>query len=159
MNKTSIILFVIAYAIVFIFGCQPAEKQEKEQIKYPNIILIMSDDQGWGDVGYNGHPHLKTPHLDEMASNGAQFNRFYAAAPVCPPTRASVLTGSHPYRMGIHFANVGHIPQQEITLPEILNAEWYATGHFGKWHLRTMNKFLNGKNLRSNHLKTIRTNI
>lgn len=82
----------------------------------PNIILCMTDDQGWGDTGYNGHPILKTPHLDEMAAEGLQFNRFYAAAPVCSPTRGSCLTGRHPYRYGIFFANVGHLPAEEFCL-------------------------------------------
>ena len=69
----------------------------------PNIILVMSDDQGWGQVGYMGHPHLKgkTPQLDAMAESGIRFNRFYAAAPVCSPTRASVLTGRVPARTGV----------------------------------------------------------
>ena len=71
----------------------------------PNIILIMADDQGWGDVGYNGHPYLKTPHLDAMAQNGAVFTRFYSAGSVCSHTRASVMTGRHPSRMGICSAN------------------------------------------------------
>ena len=59
----------------------------------PNIILVMSDDKGWGQTGYMAHPILKTPNLDAMAVNGLRFNRFYAGAPVCSPTRASVLTG------------------------------------------------------------------
>ena len=62
----------------------------------PNVILVMADDQGWGDTGYNGHPVVKTPNLDAMANDGLVFNRFYAAAPVCSPTRGSVLTGRHP---------------------------------------------------------------
>ncbi|SVD96039.1 uncharacterized protein METZ01_LOCUS448893, partial [marine metagenome] len=68
--------------------------------KRPNIILAMADDQGWGDMGYMGHKVLKTPVFDEMAKTGLRFDRFYAAAPVCSPTRASVLTGRHPNRMG-----------------------------------------------------------
>ena len=81
-----------------------AEKSVTEN--KPNIILIMADDLGWGDVGYNGHPRILTPNLDDMASKGAQFNRFYAAAPVCSPTRGSCLTGRNPYRYGIFTANV-----------------------------------------------------
>jgi len=91
-------------------------------------------------VGYQGHPHLQTPHLDSMAANGLVFDRFYAAAPVCSPTRGSVLTGRHPFRYGIFYANVGHLPAEEITLPEILEEKGYATGHFGKWHLGMMDK-------------------
>ncbi|MHC4505715.1 MAG: sulfatase-like hydrolase/transferase, partial [Planctomycetota bacterium] len=64
----------------------------------PNIILCMTDDQGWGDTGYNGHPHLKTPNLDAMAAAGIRFDRFYAAHPLCSPTRASCLSGRSPVR-------------------------------------------------------------
>ena len=100
----------------------------------PNIVLVMADDQGWGDVGYNGHPVLKTPHLDALAAAGLRFDRFYAAAPVCSPTRASVLTGRHPNRMGCF--QWGHtLRPQEVTLAEALKAVGYTTGHFGKWHL------------------------
>ena len=70
----------------------------------PNIVLAMTDDQGWGDTGYNGHPVLKTPHLDEMASRGLRFDRFYAGSPVCSPTRGSCLTGRHPFRYGLDWA-------------------------------------------------------
>jgi arylsulfatase A-like enzyme len=106
--------------------------------KRPNIILCMTDDQGWGDTGYNGHPVLKTPHLDRMAGEGLRFDRFYAGAPVCSPTRGSCLTGRHPYRYGVFFANVGHMPKEEITLAEVLKGQGYTTGHFGKWHLGTL---------------------
>ncbi|MCL4117338.1 UNVERIFIED_CONTAM: hypothetical protein GTU68_007678 [Idotea baltica] len=106
----------------------------------PNIILLMADDQGWGDVAYNGHPFLKTPNLDAMASAGARFNRFYAASAVCSPTRASVITGRHPLRFGICSANCGHIKEEELTLGELLREQGYRTGHFGKWHLGTLTK-------------------
>lgn len=100
----------------------------------PNVLLVMSDDQGWGDVGYNGHPHIKTPHLDAAAASGLRLDRFYAAAPSCSPTRASVLTGRHPNRMGVF--SWGHLLRpQERTLAEVLHQAGYATGHFGKWHL------------------------
>ena len=102
--------------------------------KRPNIVLVMSDDQGWGDVGYNGHPHLQTPNLDAAAASGLRLDHFYAAAPSCSPTRASVLTGRHPNRMGVF--SWGHpIRPQENTLAEVLKREGYVTGHFGKWHL------------------------
>ncbi|GAG59988.1 unnamed protein product, partial [marine sediment metagenome] len=106
----------------------------------PNIILCMADDLGWGDTGYNGHPVLKTPHLDSMARNGIRFDRFYSGAPVCSPTRGSCLTGRHPYRYGIFHANVGHMLSEEITLAEALKTRGYTTGHFGKWHLGTLTR-------------------
>lgn len=104
----------------------------------PNVILCMTDDQGWGDTGYYGHPVLNTPHLDQLARDGIRFDRFYAAAPVCSPTRGSCLTGRHPYRYGIRFANRGRMKAEEITLAEVLKIQGYTTGHFGKWHLGTL---------------------
>ncbi|MDT8390180.1 MAG: sulfatase-like hydrolase/transferase [Lentisphaeria bacterium] len=106
----------------------------------PNIILCMTDDQGWGDTGYNGHPVAQTPHLDRMAAEGLRFDRFYSAAPVCSPTRASCLTGRNPYRTGVFFANEGILRPEEFTLMEFLKAQGYTTGHFGKWHLGTLTK-------------------
>jgi arylsulfatase A-like enzyme len=67
----------------------------------PNVILVMADDMGWGQTGYRNHPLLKTPHLDEMAGNDLRFERFYAGGPVCPPTRAAVLTGRSHDRAGV----------------------------------------------------------
>jgi arylsulfatase A-like enzyme len=107
-------------------------------LRRPNIILCMADDLGWGDVGYAGNSVIRTPNLDRMASEGVTFTRFYAAAPVCSPTRGSCLTGRHPSRYGIHHANVGSMPAQELTLAERLQAAGYTTGHFGKWHLGTL---------------------
>jgi arylsulfatase A-like enzyme len=107
---------------------------QKQVEKKPNIILVMADDQGWGDTGYNGHPVLKTPNLDEMASVGLRFDRFYASSPVCSPTRGSVLTGRHPNRFG-DFCWGNTLRPQEITIAEALKTVGYATGHFGKWHL------------------------
>ncbi|MFH1715929.1 MAG: sulfatase-like hydrolase/transferase [Planctomycetota bacterium] len=106
--------------------------------KTPNIILCMADDMGWGDPGFNGNSIIKTPNLDAMAKAGMLFRRFYSGAPVCSPTRGSCLTGRHPYRYGIFFANTGHMPKKEFTLAEALKTQGYATGHFGKWHLGTL---------------------
>ncbi len=104
------------------------------QAKLPNVILVMADDQGWGDVGYYGHPLLKTPVLDEMAASGLRLDRFYAAAPVCSPTRGSVMTGRHPNRFGC-FSWGYTLRPQEITVAEAMKKAGYVTGHFGKWHL------------------------
>lgn len=100
----------------------------------PNIILLMTDDQGWGQTGYYNHPILKTPNLDVMAANGLRFDRFYAGAPVCSPTRATVLTGRTNDRCGVKSHGYA-LRLQEKTLPAALKEAGYATGHFGKWHL------------------------
>ncbi len=100
----------------------------------PNVILMMADDQGWGDVGYNGHPFVKTPELDAMAATGFVMNRFYAAAPVCSPTRASVMTGRNPIRAKV--PNHGrYMRPHEQTIAESLKDAGYFTGIFGKVHL------------------------
>lgn len=112
----------------------------------PNIILIMADDQGWGDVGYHGHPHLKTPNIDKLANSGIKLERFYAQSAVCSPTRGSTITGRHPNRYGILHANVGKIPTKEQTIGEIALLKGYATGHFGKWHLGTLSNTINDAN-------------
>jgi arylsulfatase A-like enzyme len=100
----------------------------------PHIVLVMADDHGYGDTGYTGHPFVKTPNLDAMAGNGVVFNRLYASAPVCSPTRASFMTGRHPFRANV--PNHGHYMRpQEKTIAEALKTAGYVTGHFGKWHI------------------------
>ena len=108
----------------------------------PNIILIMADDMGWGDVGFNGNKIIQTPCMDSLASNGIVLERFYSAAPLSSPTRASVLTGRHPFRTGVFSANVGILRKKETTLAEVLKEQGYATGLFGKWHLGDAKQFL-----------------
>lgn len=100
----------------------------------PNIVLMMGDDHGWEETGYNGHPHVKTPVLDEMAATGLRFDRFHAAHPNCSPTRGSFLTGRHPNRFGT-FAPGWSLRPEEITIAQILRQAGYRCGHFGKWHV------------------------
>ncbi len=101
---------------------------------HPNIVLVMTDDQGWGQTSYYNHPVLKTPNLDAMAAAGLRFDRFYAGAPVCSPTRASVLTGRSNMRCGVDSHGYA-LRRQEKTIATALRDAGYATGHFGKWHL------------------------
>jgi arylsulfatase A-like enzyme len=108
----------------------------------PNIIFIMTDDQGWGDVGFNGHPILRTPHLDSLAREGVRLDRFYAAAPVCSPTRASSLTGRHPSRYRIDWAYGGPLPAEETTVATLLRDNGYRTALLGKWHLGQLSRTL-----------------
>jgi arylsulfatase A-like enzyme len=131
-NKTttfSLLKRLIA-AVVLI----PAFVSPSRGAELPNIILCMGDDHGWDETGYNGHPHLKTPVLDEMAASGLRLDRFYSAHPSCSPTRGSVMTGRHPNRYGTFAPNYSVRPD-EITIAHLLSQEGYACGHFGKWHL------------------------
>jgi arylsulfatase A-like enzyme len=102
----------------------------------PNVILIITDDQGYGDLGFTGNPHVKTPVLDNFARESIRFNDFYVS-PVCAPTRASLMTGRYSLRSGIHdtFKGGAIMATEEITIAEMLKQAGYKTGIFGKWHL------------------------
>jgi arylsulfatase A len=102
----------------------------------PNILLMVSDDQGWWDVGVNGNPDIETPTLDRLAREGVNLTRFYAA-PVCSPTRAGLMTGRYALRAGVYNTRFGgdSLRESEITLAEVLEQQGYRTGIFGKWHL------------------------
>lgn len=101
----------------------------------PNIILIMSDDHGWGDTGFNGNTTVQTPAMDQLVKQGLVFDRFYSGSAVCSPTRASVMTGRNPLRTDVPNANTGHLRNEEITIAELLKEQGYACAHIGKWHL------------------------
>lgn len=104
--------------------------------KRPNVILILTDDQGYGDVGFHGNQKLKTPHMDQLARQGVELTRFYCS-PVCAPTRASLMTGRYYYRTGVIHTSRGGAKMQgeETTIAELLQTAGYQTGIFGKWHL------------------------
>jgi arylsulfatase A-like enzyme len=95
----------------------------------------MADDLDYGDVGFNGNDVVITPNLDMMSKEGNKFTNFYAAAPLCSPTRASVLTGRNPFRQGVFAAHTGGMRPAEKTIAQVLQKEGYKTGFFGKWHL------------------------
>lgn len=121
---------------IALFTCNLISKEQER----PNFIFLMADDLGYGDTGFNGNKIIKTPHLDNMAKEGARFTHFYSIGPVCAPTRGSALTGRHYMRYGMMDVNVGKLPHQEITIARLCKQQGYTTGHFGKWHLGTLSK-------------------
>ncbi len=139
MNKYRAALFLVA-------GCLVAVERS-EAAKKPNIVFILADDLGWGDLGCYGHPHIKTPHLDGLAKQGVLFTSFYVNAPTCSPARAGLMTGQFPGRMGIHSALSGsestntrmgmanYLDPGIPTVTKLLHDAGYKTGLFGKWHL------------------------
>jgi N-acetylgalactosamine-6-sulfatase len=114
--------------------------------KPPNIVFILADDLGWGDLGCYGHRDIKTPNLDRLASQGALFTQFYVSSPVCSPSRTGLLTGNYPSRHRMFdYLSQPAVNQKKgipnwldpavVMLPRLLKQAGYATGHFGKWHL------------------------
>jgi hypothetical protein len=128
--------FALTFIAVVALSLFP-KQLEAQTAARPHIVLVMADDQGWGQMGYYQHPILKTPNLDAMSQAGLRFDRFYAGAPVCSPTRASVLTGRANDRTGVESHGYA-LRRQEITIAKMLSDAGYVTGHFGKWHLNAL---------------------
>jgi uncharacterized sulfatase len=114
------------------------------QTRPPNVVVILADDLGYGDLGCYGHPKFKTPRIDRMAAEGARLTQFNCPAPFCAPTRASLMTGRYPFRCGMTqnpapdggpAADALALPTSEVTLAQVLKSAGYATGMVGKWHL------------------------
>ena len=117
----------------------PSATGDAPSAKLPNIVIVFTDDQGWADVGYQGAAGFATPAIDRLARAGRRFTDFYVAQPVCSASRAALLTGCYPNRLGIHGAlgpasPIG-IHADETTLAELCKSRGYATAIFGKWHL------------------------
>lgn len=140
--KQITVLLAGAILAVCQLTCQAAEPDATK----PNIVFIFADDWGWGDLSCHGHPYVKTPNIDRLASEGTDFHRFTVASGVCSPSRTAVLTGHFPARYNIdgHFAWVPSNARRNMpdwldltapTLPRFLQQGGYATAHFGKWHL------------------------
>lgn len=145
-NPNSCILIVIMITGI-IFSCSQSRVSKQEDEVLPNVIIIYADDLGYGDLGCYGNPTIRTLHLDRMAEEGIKFTQFYVASPVCTPSRAALLTGCYPKRLGLHehvlfpHDSTG-IHSDETTLAEVLKERGYTTGCFGKWHLGHQEKFL-----------------
>lgn len=126
-------LFSFIFILLIFSGCITGI--ERKQISQPNVLLVLTDDQGWGDLGFHGNDSIFTPNLDAFASQATRFNHFFVSS-VCAPTRASLLTGRYHLRTGTSW--VTHrkevMRSNEITLAEIFLEAGYATGCFGKWH-------------------------
>lgn len=136
--------------LVLTVAAGPSAAQDTKTKKPPNIIIILADDLGWGDLGCYGHPSIRTPNLDRMAREGMRFTDFYATAEVCTPSRAALMTGRYPIRSGmchdkyrvLRNNSAGGLPADEVTLAQALKKLGYATGCIGKWHLGHLPQYL-----------------
>ncbi|MBB01109.1 MAG: arylsulfatase [Planctomyces sp.] len=144
--KRAVLCLSLAAVALGVFG----PLAEVDAAERPNIVLLLADDLGYGDLSCFGSPAVHTPNLDRLAEEGMKWTRFYAGSAVCSPTRASVLTGRYPLRFGItkHFNDVDRwLPESSTTVAELLKAGGYSTAHVGKWHLGGLHVDERGKRL------------
>lgn len=124
--------------ILFLIPGVELQSAEEKQNSRPNILVILCDDLGYGDLACYGHPQIKTPHIDHLASQGIRFTDCYASAPVCSPSRAGLLTGRTPNRVGVYDwipeGHPMHLKREEVTIAQLLQKAGYDTAHVGKWH-------------------------
>ena len=146
MHRRTFMKIASASIIAFAFFCceegfsgTPTNAESKK----PNLIFIMADDLGYGDISCFGCEDIQTPNIDKLAASGKMFTQSYSGSAVCSPTRASVITGRYPLRFGIdeHFDDrESHLPRGVVTLPKLLKKAGYTTAHIGKWHLGGLNQ-------------------
>lgn len=146
------VILVLSILLVFLRASAPPRETTASAADLPNFVIIFADDLGYGDLGCFGHPTIRTPSLDQMAREGMKLTQFYAAAEVCTPSRAALLTGRLPPRSGmcgqrrVFFPDSkGGLPADEITIAELLKSKGYATACLGKWHLGHLPQYLPGK--------------
>lgn len=135
MKLTSVLLMTLTMLMIFLTANLTTTAQTDRrslQVKRPNVILIITDDQGHGDLGFHGNPKIKTPNIDRLARESTRFVNFYVS-PVCAPTRARLMTGRYNYRTGVVDTYLGRamLHPDEVTLAEMLSGAGYCTGIFG----------------------------
>src|SRR5215469_10283028 len=143
---TSITADLLLFAVLSLWPTRALAQEPAKPDRPPNVVIILADDQGYADIGCYGAKDFATPNLDRMAREGVRFTDFYVAQPVCSASRAALLTGCYPNRIGILGAlgpkDTHGISDREQTLAEILKPRGYATAIYGKWHLGHRPKFL-----------------
>jgi arylsulfatase A len=137
-SRRHLLPLLLGLAVTALAAC--TSPPHGEAPRPPNVVLVFTDDQGYGDLSSAGHPTIHTPHIDRLAAEGVRLTQFYVASPVCSPSRAALLTGCYPKRVGMHehvvFPPDDHgLHTDEVTLADMLRDAGYATGCFGKWHL------------------------
>jgi arylsulfatase A-like enzyme len=153
--RTFLLWMLLAMFTRLMFGCAKETKQQEW-----NFVFILSDDQGWNQVAYHDFTFYETPNIDRIADQGIVFTNAYTAAPVCSPTRASLMTGKHsarlhltdyipgspfPYAKLITPQQAACLPLEEVTIAEKFQEKGYVTGHFGKWHLSPDKEYKPGR--------------
>ncbi len=151
-NKLNVKSLVYTLAVVFLILELSGNNKASAQANSPqvNFIIIFTDDQGYGDLGCYGHPTIRTPHIDKMASEGQRWTSFYSAANVCTPSRAALLTGRLPIRSGMYSDrrrvlfpdSDGGLPPSEKTIATVLKEKGYRSAAIGKWHLGHLPQYL-----------------
>src|SRR5271154_3642960 len=138
IGRSVVVFLALCLALSLPLTVSGQEKQA--ELRRPSVLLIVADDLGYGDLGCYGGKDIRTPRLDRLAEEGARLTDFYASAPVCSPTRASLITGRYPQRSGFEWViryieKDRGLPVTETSVARLLKKQGYATGLFGKWHL------------------------
>ncbi len=158
LSRSHVSVLLLAGAGLLLAACAPEAPPPATEAERPNIVFILADDLGWTDLSSYGSDLYETPKIDALAAEGLRFTDAYAAAHICSPTRASIMTGKYPARLHLTTA-IGssrdgklvspewtqYLPLEEVTIAEALKAAGYATGHFGKWHLNKDKNYAPGR--------------